>query len=72
MCHTNHERGNGTIFDEVTTFHSVPRTLKIPCSWPRRRLEFAFGLQPIIDLVTWEATALKMYFIGAQPDFFGD
>jgi len=33
-------------------------------------LEFEFGLQPIIELVTSEATALKMYFIGTQPDFF--
>jgi len=37
--------------------------------WLRRTPEFAFGLQPIIEFVAWEAVTLKIDFIGAMPDF---
>jgi hypothetical protein len=33
-------------------------------------LEFAFGLQPIIKLIAWEAAVIKIDFIRATADFF--
>jgi hypothetical protein len=42
---------------------------KSVCLWRRRTLEFGFGLQPIIKLITWAAATLKIDFIGAEPDF---
>jgi hypothetical protein len=33
-------------------------------------LEFAFGPEPIIKLIVWQAAALKVDFICAAPDFF--
>jgi hypothetical protein len=33
-------------------------------------LEFAFGLQPIIKLIAWEAAVLKKDFVCATADFF--
>jgi len=39
-------------------------------AWSRRTLKFAFGLQPIIKLIAWEAATLKIDFIGSEPDFF--
>jgi hypothetical protein len=32
-------------------------------------LEFAFGPEPIIKLIAWEAVTLKIDFICAAPDF---
>jgi hypothetical protein len=33
-------------------------------------LEFAFGPEPIIKLIAWEAVTLEIDFICATPDFF--
>ncbi len=68
---TRGERGKGTLFDEVATFHSLPRPVRKPLRhWRRGALEFAFGLQPIIKLSSWETTALEIEFICAETDFF--
>jgi len=50
---TGSERGKGTLFDEVATFHSASALIENPRAiWGRRTLEFAFGLQPIIKLIS--------------------
>src|ERR1700730_10775519 len=69
-CSTNGEYGNGTIFDEVATFHSAVLDRQSGCFWRCRRLEFAFSLQPIIEFITCLAATLEIDFIRAQPDFF--
>jgi hypothetical protein len=33
-------------------------------------LEFAFGPEPIVNLIAWEVATLKIDFICAAPDFF--
>jgi hypothetical protein len=33
-------------------------------------LEFAFGAEPIIKLIAWEAHTLEIDFVGAATDFF--
>jgi hypothetical protein len=43
---------------------------EIRCLLPLHTLKFAFGLQPIIKLITWEATALNVDLICTEPDFF--
>jgi len=44
----------------------------IPTPFEKRAtfLEFAFGPEPIIKLIAWEAITLKIDFIRAAPDFF--
>src|SRR6266478_8020415 len=34
----------------------------------RRTFKFAFGLEPVLKLSTWEAAALKIDFVSAAPD----
>src|SRR5437899_5761217 len=37
---------------------------------PKSACEFAFGLQPIIKFIAWQAATLQMDFMCADPDFF--
>lgn len=67
---TGSERGKGTLFDEVATFHSGSALIENPCAIGGRTLEFAFGLQPICKLSSWKATTLEIDFICAEADVF--
>src|SRR5258708_31916561 len=53
-----------------TALASISLGRKSVCFWQRQAFEFAFGLQPIIELIAWEAATFKIDFIGPQPDFF--
>src|SRR5712664_178569 len=44
---------------------------KIPELWRRPKLEFAFGLQPIIKFLAWQGATFQIDFMFAEPDFFG-
>src|SRR6266481_9989094 len=44
---------------------------KIPELWRRPKLEFAFGLQPIIKFLAWQGATFQIDFMCAEPDFFG-
>jgi hypothetical protein len=57
---TGSECGNGTILNEVPTFHSVPRLIAVLGA--AGTLEFAFGLQPIIKLIAREPATFKDRF----------
>jgi hypothetical protein len=58
------------VIKKRTALASLSLDRKSVCFWQRQAFEFAFGLQPIIKLIAWEAATLKIDFIGPQPDFF--
>ncbi len=55
----------------VFSVGATPLLKTIPTPFEKTNLlEFAFGPEPIIKLVAWEAVTLKIDFICAAPDFF--
>src|SRR6267378_6218597 len=58
------------VIKKRTALASISLDRKPVCFWQRQAFEFAFGLQPIVKLIAWEAATLKIDFIGPQPDFF--